>query len=321
MDHDFKFKPFPLISGRHGQTIIGCFLNLYRDPKSLTHYCLLPDQDIVTYEVSTPPDWNEKRPTVVMVHGLCGSHKSVYLVRLSRKLYDRGIRSIRINMRGCGSGKGLARYSYHSKTSDDIYQILKQIKKNHPQSPLNLIGFSMGGNAVLKVAGEVSKRGEELIDQVIGVSPPVHLATSSRLLSHPQNRIYERYFIKLLIDDIRYRQKLFSDLPQIKLHYDLRLFELDELYTAPHIGHSSAFEYYHYASSRPLIPHIEIPCKILYSLDDPIIDPTALDDLALSDKATVYKTENGGHMGFLGTPGFSGGFRWMDSVLFKWLGV
>ncbi|MEX0961839.1 MAG: alpha/beta fold hydrolase [Simkaniaceae bacterium] len=321
MSNSPDFKPFPFLSGRHGQTILASCINFYREPKSKTEYILLPDQDLLTMEISTPKSWSEEMPTIIMAHGLCGSHRSAYLIRLSKKLFKKGIRTCRLNMRGCGSSRGLARHMYPSDTSRDFYLACKQIKKRKPKSPLYLIGFSMGGNAVLKLAGELGRDNEHLIDHVIGISPPVQLATSSRMLGYPANRIYERYFMKLLVEDATYRQKLFPELPQIRLHADMKLFDFDEHFTAPHIGHLSAVEYYEKSSAFSLLDQIKIPCEILYSLDDPIIDPNACDVLHLPPNVRIFKTQNGGHMGFLGSPGHFGGFRWMDSVLFQWLKV
>jgi len=319
MNNNPNFKPLPLFRGKHKQTVGGCVINFTFPPKSKTTYLLLPDQDMTTMEVATPPKVDETAPIVVMIHGLCGSHNSPYLVRLSKKLYQEGIRSVRLNMRGCGSSKGLARYMYHSQSSSDVALALKRLRKDYPNCPLYLIGFSMGGNLALKVAGELCRDGETLLDHVIAVSPPARLATSSYLMG--QNRFYERHFVNLLTQDARFRQRLFPSLPQVNFRKDMTLREFDESFTAPHMGHSSAMEYYEASSSLPVIPHIEIPCEILYSMDDPIIDPFALDNLDLSSYVRIYKTENGGHMGFLGTPGSPMGFRWMDSVLFSWLDI
>ncbi|MCI5053161.1 MAG: alpha/beta fold hydrolase [Simkaniaceae bacterium] len=319
MEENNYFKPFPLLSGYHGQTILGSLLNIGLFLSSKTEYVELPDKDEIAVEVSTPKRWKPDKPTVVLLHGLCGSHRSPYLVRLVKKLMRRGIQSVRMNLRGCGSGRGHARNFYHCGSSPDIIAVLEYMKKKYPDSPLILIGYSLGGHLVLKTAGELGDRGPELLEQVISVSPPVNLITSMRLLSNPKNRMYERYFLRHLLDSIYDLHALFPDLPPVSLPPDLTVFDFDELYVAPRLGFRSAFEYYKNCSSLPLIPNIRIPTHILFSKDDPIIDPHDIDTVKLPNCVEVTKTDHGGHLGFLGAPGTQHGFRWLDSMLLKWI--
>ncbi|MCB1083972.1 MAG: alpha/beta fold hydrolase, partial [Simkania sp.] len=126
------FKPFPFFAGCHTQTIAASFLTFARNPESTTRFVHLSDGDRITYEVSTPTSWKVTDPTVVMVHGLCGSHRSPYIVRLANKLDKRNIRTIRINLRGCGTGRGHAKKMYHVDCSNDICHALKKIKHETP---------------------------------------------------------------------------------------------------------------------------------------------------------------------------------------------
>ena len=151
---------------------------------SRTEYVHLPDHDWLAMEVTTPPSWKPGELTVVMVHGLCGSHKSPYQVRMARKLAAKGIRAIRVNLRGCGSGRGLARNPYSAGCSNDIRCALEQIKFEAPESPILLMGFSLGGNIVLKLAGELGSNA--LIERVIAVSPPADLVSSMKLIEQPK---------------------------------------------------------------------------------------------------------------------------------------
>ena len=128
-------------------------------PKSQQKLVRLPDGDRISLEITTPKKWIPSDLTVVFVHGLCGSHKSPNLVRMAKKLRPLGIRSVRYNMRGSGSGKGLAKYSNHSGRTEDLFESLKALKLEHPHSPMVLVGFSLGGNMVLKLAGELGSSG------------------------------------------------------------------------------------------------------------------------------------------------------------------
>src|SRR5690606_21143125 len=156
----------------------------------------LPDGDFISLEITTPKGWKPSDLSVFLVHGLCGSSKSPYLVRLAKRLNEVGIRAIRYNMRGCGSGRGLAKGIYHCGRSEDVFECLKVIKREHPESPIALIGYSLGGNIVLKLVGELGGLASTLLEKVIAVSPPAELYSSILLLSSPENAFYEKYFYR-----------------------------------------------------------------------------------------------------------------------------
>jgi len=289
------------------------------DPPSEQKVVLLPDGDRVSLEITTPKGWKETDPTVLMVHGLCGSHKSPYLIRMVKRLEPLGIRSVRYNMRGCGSGRGLSKQIYHSGRSEDVFEAIKALKKEQPESPIILIGFSLGGNIVLKLAGELNDIATPFIDKVIAVSPPVDLYSSVLLIGDPINAIYEKYFYRLLRADVHYRHRKFRDLPRVKLPRNLKIYEFDQIYTAPVCGFQSADDYYNKCSSIHLIGDIVIPCKILLAEDDPIVSSASLDGHILPANVSLFKTKKGGHMGYLASPKGGKGFYWLDSILLDWI--
>lgn len=311
------FKPFPFFVGSHSQTVAGSFLTFSRNPKSITRLVHLPDGEKITLEVSTPSGWKSTGPTVVMVHGLCGSHLSPYLIRIAKKLCSRNVRSIRLNLRGCGSGKGHAKRMYHDGMSDDVWKALEEIKKDAPKSSLTLLGISLGGNVVLKMAGERGEEAKQLIDKVIGINPPIDLQASNKRLS--KNRVYERYFMSDLRSDVLFIHQHFEDLPPIEIPHAMSLKEFDEFYIAPQAGFASASEYYYACSSGRLLPEIRVPCHILFAKDDPIVDCNVLGEIKTPENVKIHVTEHGGHLGYLGFPGREGGFYWMDSMILQWI--
>jgi predicted alpha/beta-fold hydrolase len=222
-------------------------------------------------------------------------------------------------MRGCGSGRGLAKQIYHSGRSEDVFEAIKAVKKETPDSPMILIGFSLGGNIVLKLAGELGEIAKSFLDRMIAVSPPVDLYSSILMLGHPDNAMYERYFYKLLRADVHYRHKKFKDLPPIELPRNLKIYEFDQIYTAPACGFKSVHDYYSRCSSAQFVPEIAIPCKVLLAEDDPIISCRSLDGIDIPSNVTVFRTKKGGHMGYLGHPQSEKGFHWLDSVLIEWI--
>ena len=317
-----SFSPFPLLRGPHLQTIAAAKLRLWRrEPPGDVQVVTLPDGDRIALVVSTPPQWRPDSPTVLLLHGLCGCHQSSYMMRLALKLWRRGIRAIRMNMRGCGAGVGLARQPYHSGRSPDVLAVLEDLQEQLQQSPVTLLGFSLGGNVMLKFAGELGRRAEALCTQVIAVCPPADLAACSRLLSQPSNRLYERYFMRRLLVAVAERHRLFPDLAPVNLPERLSLYRFDNLYTAPQCGFADAEDYYARSSAAPWVPQITLPCRILFAADDPVIDATVFDGGALPANVEVVRTSQGGHLGFLGRPGRPGGYRWMDSCLLDWIGA
>ncbi len=319
MTKELPFDPYPFIEDPHKQTIISSMVHFLFEPPSDEKIVKLPDGDKISLQITTPREWKPTDLTVFMVHGLCGSHKSPYLIRLAKRLEPYGIRSIRYNMRGCGSGKGLAKSIYHSGRSEDVFECLKVLKKENPEAPIILIGFSLGGNVVLKLAGELGSLASTFLEKVIAVSPPMELYSSILLLGSPENAIYEKYFYKLLRADVHYLQKTFKDLPRIQLPRKLKIYEFDQLYTAPTCGFSSAIDYYDKCSSAHFIEDIEIPCNILLSEDDPIVSPHSLGHFPTSKYVSVYKTKKGGHMGYLGKYEGKDGIYWLDNLLLDWI--
>jgi predicted alpha/beta-fold hydrolase len=319
MTQELPFDPYPFIDDPHKQTILGSFFNFLFEPDSTQKLVKLPDGDQISLEITTPVNWKPSDPTAFFVHGLCGSHKSPYLIRLTKLLQSLGIRAVRYNMRGCGSGRGLAKQAGHSGRSNDVFECLKVLKIEHPESSISLAGFSLGGNIVLKLAGELGSVASTFIEKVIAVSPPVELYSSIQMLGDPANALYEKYFYRLLRAEAYYRHKKFKDLPPIHLPKILKLYEFDQLYTAPMCGFSSAIDYYNKCSSAHMIGDISVPCKILFAEDDPIISPYSLEKFDLPSNIQIYRTKKGGHMGYLGKSDGRKGFYWLDGLVIDWI--
>lgn len=319
MSREIPFDPFPFFEDPHQQTILSAFFPHITEPSSTQKLIRLPDGDQISLEVTTPLSWKPTNPTVVLVHGLCGSHKSPCVLRMAKRLEPLGVRAVRYNMRGCGSGRGLSKYSYHSGRSEDVFEVLKTLKKEHPESPILLIGFSLGGNVVLKLAGELSRTASSFLAGLVAVSPPVDLFSSAKLLAEPHNALYENYFYRILRADVHYRHKKFKDLPRVQLPQSLKLYEFDQIYTAPIFGFRDVQDYYTKCSAIHFVSEIEVPCKILLAEDDPIVSATSLDHQNLPDHVSVFKTKKGGHMGYLGNPLSERGLYWLDHLLIEWI--
>jgi uncharacterized protein len=296
---NLSFKPLLGFSSPHLQTILPSFLPPGKQAPSEPWIFTLSDGDRLSLEVSNPPEWQENHPTTFLIHGLGGDHTSSYMIRVTRKLYQKGHKVIRINLRGCGSGKGLSTKPYYGGNSQDILEILLHNQKEHKDSPTNIIGFSLGGNITLKLCGELEERLSSILNHCIAVCPPLDLFHAVQTIG--KKPFYERYFLKSLT------KQFYSPPPSMYL--------LDENITAPAWGYESALDYYQSCSSLFFIPKIKHKTRILFAKDDPFIDHTKIDMVSLPDAVQIYTTEQGGHMGFLG----ANGNYWMDDLLLEWL--
>ena len=150
------FRPHPLLRGGHFQTLAGFYLTgrplAY---KAQQHRVALADGDQLVLHDDQPADWQPGDRAALLIHGLAGCHQSSYMPRVAAALEERGIRVFRLDLRGCGAGVGLARMPYHGGRSEDAAAALETLTRLCPDSPVALVGFSMGGNIALKLLGEL----------------------------------------------------------------------------------------------------------------------------------------------------------------------
>jgi predicted alpha/beta-fold hydrolase len=305
-----SFKPSRGLTSPHAQTLIAGFARGGIEPPSKQFITTLPDGDKIVCEVSTPVNWHPSQKTILMVHGLGGSHSSHYMVRMARKLYQRGYRAVRINLRGAGSGKGLARLCYHAGLTDDILQVIDALKQQTPLSPFILIGFSLGGGMTLKLLGELKERANLLLQHTIVVCPAINLAHTADIFLRPLNHLYHRYYLKDLQAEA-YRLKLKCKIKSF--------FDFDNLITAPTWGFKDAKDYYQQCSSQYFVGDIQHPCRILFTSDDPFIDYRSILNTPLPSSVKVFLCQGGGHLGFFGWSGKEHRYFWLDHLLLKWI--
>lgn len=308
--YPIPFRPVTGLSSPHAQTVIACFTPGGDEPPSEQVIVPLDDGDALCCEVSTPPSWSPEKKTILLLHGMGGCHTASYMVRLSRKLYELGYRAVRINMRSCGSGKHLARVPYHGGLSSDILHVLEMFKKQTPSSPVLLVGFSLGGNIALKLAGELGRDAGDLLKTTLAVCPPVDLADTAALMCTPKNRLYNLYYMRQLekLAEKWTKGKPFST-----------IYEFDEIVTAPNWGFKDPAEYYEISSSKTKLQKIHHPCHILFARDDPFVNYKICTESKLSPDVSVWIAPKGGHMGFFGWTEENHKFYWMDSVLLRWI--
>ncbi len=255
----------------------------------------------------------------LLVHGLGGCHQSAYMQRIAARLTARGVRTFRLDLRGCGAGFSLARWPYHAGRSEDLAAAVRHIADLYPEAPLSVVGFSLGGGMVLKMAGEFGPRVPSNLASVMAVNPPVSLAASSEHIARPAARYYDRYFARLLWRQVQQRRHV-VDRQDVALPQPPRtLREFDDLFTAPLGGFGSASEYYQAASADALLPEIRVPTCILSSRDDPLIPIEPLVSLPRNPHVNLMLTERGGHLGFIAGKTTDPDRCWMDWRVVDWI--
>ncbi len=243
-----------------------------------------------------------EHPTLVMWHGMEGSTASAYMVSTAEKAFRAGFNVVRVNFRNCGGTEHLSPTLYHGGLTADLRVVIDALVKTDRLSRIFVAGFSLGGNMVLKLAGEYGDNPPSEVMGICAVSPSVDLGASTTHMALRRNWIYQQDFLRRLKNRLRRKQKLFPDLYDISGLGGIHSIEqFDDHFVAPAFGFADARDYYAKASSLPLIRRIRIPTLIIHAEDDPFIPFAPLRDpsIATNPYVLLMATERGGHVAFL----------------------
>jgi predicted alpha/beta-fold hydrolase len=249
--------------------------------------------------------WQANRvehPTLVIWHGMEGSSASGYMLITADKAFRAGFNVVRMNFRNCGNTEHLSPKLYHGGLTDDLRVVIEELIARDGLSQIAIAGFSLGGNMVLKLAGEYGENPPPELQAVCAISPSIDMRAGSELLSKRRNWIYQRDFLRRLRMRIRLKKKLYPDGYDISGLSGIRTIrQFDERYVAPAFGFANADDYYAQASSIPYIARIRIPTLIIHAEDDPFVPFTPLRDpfIAANPYVLLIATERGGHVAFV----------------------
>lgn len=320
------FRPSWMFRNGHVQTLAGMYVFGPRASRDHSSPCtstaseiVLSDGDRLIYQDDCPADWKPGNRVALLLHGLSGSHASPYVSRIARFLNQKHVRTFRLDWRGCGAGIALARYPYHSGRSDDLFAAITELKIRCPSSPITVVGFSLSGNITLKLLGEARHGANNPIevDRAIAVCPPIDLSTTVKSLRKGLTRLYDRYFCRALIRDVRNRHLLRPDAIVPSGWYARlpgTLYEFDDTFTAPVSGFDSAADYYAKSSSNQFLAAIRIPTLIIAAQDDPVIPFHQFQAAEYSPTTKLAAPRHGGHLGFC-TPL---GQKWLNRQIVEW---
>jgi predicted alpha/beta-fold hydrolase len=311
------FKPF--FKNPHLSTLAG---NYWRRPEvdrrwpaESVLYRTEPDVQVLVH--AQRPD-GEPRGELILVHGLEGSSAAGYARSLAFAALEKGYATHRFNMRSCGGTEHLALSNYHSGQTTDLLHVVRE-RRRSSGLPIYLAGFSLGGNVVLKLAGELGDSARELIAGVCAVSTPIDLKACAVAIGQRENFIYEWRFLSRLRARIRLRHR---QAPRIYALEHLRkirtIYDFDDYYTGPLFGFGRAEDYYRTQSSNQFLASIRVPALLIQAKDDPLIPFLVYDHPAFRENPylQLVAVNHGGHLGFIARrrPRF-----WLDCVLMEWI--
>lgn len=299
------FKPAWWLNNAHLQTLYPALMRKTSSPPGLRRERLItPDNDFIDV------DWCGAgiQPLIILLHGLTGSSQSGYIKGLQRTLLTQGFRSVALNFRGCSGEYNHSARCYHSGETEDIHFLYQTLRQREPDTPFAAVGFSLGGNVLLKWMGE---QGSKLtLFAAVAVSVPLVLSICATKLDKGFSKMYRGNLLRELKHYVwakqRHLEKVgklieaskieqLGDLSRIKSFW-----QYDDRVVARLHGFKNVQDYYQRSSSRQFLKSITIPTLVVQAIDDPFMTQDVLPDLnELSSSIHLEITQGGGHVGFI----------------------
>lgn len=299
------FVPRRFLRGGHAQTIAGNFIRRANGlPEPEARLCEIEPEVQILCECHWQPE-RQGRLTLIIVHGLEGSSKSRYVIGTGSRAWRQGWNVVRMNIRGCGGTEHLASTLYHSGLSQDVEKLVAELTASEGLQRVALVGFSMGGNQVLRALGRWGAQAPREVVAAAVISPSCDLALSSDRIHEPANRIYEWWFMQSLRRSYRRKAALWPgqfDPALLQGVHSVR--DFDDRITARYMGFAGADDYYDKASSSHVLERIALPTLVIHSDDDPFIVMSAESrrKLETNPNVTFLHTKHGGHCAFICEP-------------------
>lgn len=292
-----QFKPAWWLPGPHMQTLWPTLCR--REIKSIVlkrERFELDDGDFVDL------DWTEKKdgPIVLVLHGLEGSVNSPYAKGMLHAIQQQGWRGVFMHFRGCSGEMNRHPQSYHSGDTKDVAKIVEVLQSREKCKQIAAVGFSLGGNVLLKWLGELGAHTP--LCAAVGISVPFELSKTAARIQQGFSRVYQQHFMRTLCRKIRDKFEVRPSPIELPVLEELRsLREFDDKVTAPLHGFASAEDYYQKSSCRQFLKNIAVPTLLLQAKDDPFMTTDLLpEEYELSPNVKLELSEQGGHVGFIG---------------------
>jgi hypothetical protein len=302
----------PLLRNPHLQTLAAHF---WKRPST----AVAPERRFYRTELDVQVMVESQRPLraptaeLILLHGLEGSGESGYIRGMAAAALRQRFSAHRFHMRTCGGTEGLCQTLYHAGLTSDLLAVLREFR-SEGRAPVFLVGFSLGGNVALKLAGELGESARELVRGVAAISTPIDLEAAARRIGHFENRLYERRFVRLMLARLRATGRY----GRAELAGLRSLWAIDDRITAPAFGFGDAANYYGTQSAIRYLPGIRVPVLLIQAKDDPLVPFRAFESDAVRANPWIRleAPAHGGHLGFVGrgTPRF-----WAEQAVLEWI--
>lgn len=294
------FRPAWWLPGPHLQTLWASLARHGANPPLQRERLTLPDGDFLDLDWIDSSQVSEAAPIVLVLHGLEGSSRSGYAQRLLMAVAERGWRGVVMHFRGCSGVPNRLAASYCAGVTEDLSFVVEHLGRRWPEAPLAVVGYSLGGNMLLKWLGERGRAAP--VNAAVAVSVPFLLERAARRMTRGVSRLYQWHLLRAC--KASYRAKFadrddapvsFSELGRVR-----DFFAFDDRITAPLHGYAGVEDYYARASCRQYLAGIETPTLILHALDDPFLTPDVVPTAEeLGPGVTLELSDTGGHVGFV----------------------
>jgi uncharacterized protein len=300
------------LPGGHAQTIWPLLIKP-RPLKLRRERWKTPDGDFIDTDFLDGPP---AAPLLVLFHGLEGSARSHYARATAHACKKAGWRLALPHFRGCSGELNRRPRAYHSGDSAEIDWILRRLHAANGGARLHASGVSLGGNALLKWAGEQGAGASDVVTGVAALCAPLDLAACGHHLARGFNRVYTQHFLKTLKAVSATRLRQFPGLfDEARMQQAVNLYQFDDAVTAPIHGFDGADDYWQRASAKPWLKFIAVPTLAVNPKNDPFLPVSALPEAGdVSPLVRLEQPAGGGHVGFVSGP-FPGNLDWLPQRL------
>jgi predicted alpha/beta-fold hydrolase len=281
--------------------------------RRFNNHALVPDEcvefpagdgsgDVLIGGLNRPPApaAGERRPLVVLVHGLTGCQDSMYMQASARNLLAEGHPVLRLNMRGAGPSRATCRFEYHAGRSEDLRAVIGRMDGRLAANGLVMVGYSLGANILLKYLGEQGRLAPLL--GAVSVSAPIDLVATQRRFMQPRNRRYHDHILARMKDEVMSPHSALDAQGRASLADIATVYDFDDRIVAPRNGFAGADEYYARCSSEGLLREVRVPTLLIHAQNDPWIPADAYRrfDWSVNPRLVPLLPRGGGHVGFHG---------------------
>jgi len=295
---DDYHPPF-LFRNKHLNTISPTLFRKVNDIKYRRYRIETTDSDFIDFDISTI----KSTSAVIIIHGLEGNSNKAYVKGCAKAVNSIGLDALAVNLRGCSEEDNLLISSYHSGKTDDLELIINYALTKLNYHNIYLVGFSLGGNIVLKYLGENNSRNSKAVIAVVAISVPCDLRSTAYELSKSSNRIYLYRFLRTLKRKalIKIKNHNNTTISPVKIKQAKSFYEFDDIFTAPVHGFTNAEDYWNKSSCLQFLDKIDNPCLIINALDDPFLPQECYPNKIADQKSNIYlhTPKFGGHVGFM----------------------